>query len=147
VEGGRRSTVVADDTIAEKLDIDLIAFGAWSNLSTLNVFDNQANQFVAYNPQLQSITSKQNGKKLCNPKKGFDYGVILKIHPVQFPQRTWLVCAGMGESGTSGSAWYLAHRWREIAKNLKGSDQFACIVEVENGKDESAVPRLFLNRT
>jgi len=65
--------------------------------------------------------------------------LILKIHPRQFPERTWLVCAGIGEWGSSGAAWYLAYRWREIYKYAKNSP-FAIIVRVKDKQDESTEP-------
>ena len=65
--------------------------------------------------------------------------MILKIHPSQFSNRTWLVCAGLGEWGTSGAAWYLAYKWREIYRFAK-SEHFSIIVRVRPGQDESAEP-------
>jgi hypothetical protein len=137
-DGGVTCKVVADDKMAEKLDLDFISFGAMSNLLTLNAFENPANLFVNYDPK-SGFVSKKDGQRLCDFRPGYDYGLILKIHPTQFPNRTWIVCAGIGEWGTSGSAWFLAHKWRELAKDLKGNDQFACLVEVTSGQDESAV--------
>jgi hypothetical protein len=62
----------------------------------------------------------------------------LKIHPKQFPGRVWIACAGKGEWGTSGSAWFLANRWKEIVKQLSNTDRFVCVIEVERLKDQSA---------
>jgi hypothetical protein len=145
LDGGIASKVIADDLIAGKLDIDFISFGAMSNLLTLNAFSNPANQFVDYDRKSGFFVSKKDGQRLCDVRKGCDYGVILKIHPEQFPKRTWIVCAGIGEWGTSGSAWFLAHKWRDLAKDLKNSDQFACVIEVTPGQDESAIVRVRLN--
>jgi hypothetical protein len=145
LDGGRASKVVADDLIAGKLDIDFISFGAMSNLMTLNAFANPANHFVDYDRKSCFFVSKKDGKWLCDVRKGCDYGVILRIHPEQFPKRTWIVCAGIGEWGTSGSAWFLAHKWRDLAKSLKNSDEFTCVIEVRPGQDESAIVRVLLN--
>jgi len=145
LDGDRTSRVFADDSVEGKLDIDFISFGAMSNLMTVTAFANPANQFVDYDRTLGFFASKKNGQRVCNVREGYDYGVILKIHPEQFPQRTWIVCAGVGEWGTSGSAWFLAHNWGSLAKKLKDSDQFACVIEVRPGQDESAVFRTLLS--
>lgn len=145
LDGGIASKVIADDLIAGKLDIDFISFGAMSNLVTLNAFSNPANQFVDYDLKSRFFVSKKGGQQLCDVRRSCDYGVILKIHPEQFPRRTWIVCAGIGEWGTSGSAWFLAHKWRDIAKDLKDNDQFAFVIEVTPGQDESAILRVRVN--
>jgi len=66
-----------------------------------------------------------------------DYGFILKIHPEQHKNKVWIVCAGYGEWGTSGAAYYLAKNWKYIYKKAKDKP-FAIMINVEIGKDESA---------
>lgn len=63
-----------------------------------------------------------------------DYGVILKLPNDRFPEHSFFVCAGLGECGTSGAAWYLARNWRR----LPDTAAFCAVVEVEIGSDESA---------
>jgi hypothetical protein len=100
-DGGITGKVVSDEAISDRLDLDFISFGAMSNLKTLDAFSNAANDLAEYDAGF--FVSKADGKPLCNPQPGFDYGIVLKIHPRQFPQRTWIACAGLGEWGTSGS--------------------------------------------
>jgi len=45
--------------------------------------------------------------------------------------------AGLGEWGTSGSAWFLAMKWKELLKRSKGRD-FGAVIRVRQGQDESA---------
>jgi hypothetical protein len=45
-----------------------------------------------------------------------DHGFILRITPPEFPTRSWIVCAGLGEWGTSGSSWFLANKWQELVE-------------------------------
>lgn len=137
-DGGIVAKVVADDAIADKLDIDFISFGAMSNFKTLDVFANPANRLAGYSDKDSLFKSKSNGNPLCDFPAGYDYGLILKIHPQQFPGRTWICCAGIGEWGTSGSTWFLAKKWKEIAKRVSERDQFACVIQVKPGQDESA---------
>jgi hypothetical protein len=138
-DGEIRTRPVTDDSISDKLDIDFVSFGASSNLKTLDVFANAANELAEYDDTAASFVSKMNRQALHQRRNGYDYGIILKIHPAQFPKRTWIACAGCGEWGTSGAAWFLAKKWREIAKRIETSEQFVCAIEVKIGQDESAV--------
>lgn len=137
-EGGVALNVVTDDSIADRLDVDFIAFGALSNLKTLDIFKNPANRMAEYDPGTEFFVSREDRKPLYQRRDGYDYGIILKIHPSQFPARAWICCAGCGEWGTSGTAWFLANRWKVIAKKVKSADQFLCVIEVSPGQDESA---------
>ena len=47
------------------------------------------------------------------------------------------VCAGFSEWGTTGAAYYLLTRWKQIYKKFK-RDEFCLIIEVDIGSDESA---------
>jgi hypothetical protein len=64
-----------------------------------------------------------------------DHGVILKIANTRFPGQYLFACAGLGEWGTSGAAWYLATHWKELDSL---GNEFGCVVEVEIGSDQSA---------
>lgn len=136
-EGGVSANVVTDNSISQRLDLDFVSFGALSNLKTLDAFGNPANQLAEYDPAMGFFVSKRDRKPLYQRRTGYDYGIILKVHPSQFPRRTWICCAGSGESGTSGSAWFLAHRWKHIAGRVKETDQFVCVIEVKESQDES----------
>lgn len=63
----------------------------------------------------------------------------MRIHPVPFPDRTWICCAGYGEWGTSGAAWFLANKWRELAKGLGADESFLALVEVKREQDETTL--------
>jgi hypothetical protein len=132
------AAVVSDDSIAERIDINFVAFGVLNNRKTLDAFSNPANTLGIYDSSGMFVTKAGN---LLHPKPtdGRDYGVILKIHPEQFKSRTWVVCAGIGEWGTSGTAWFLSHKWRSLSERLGYSDQpFLAVIEVMHGQDESA---------
>jgi len=137
-EGRISSRVVTDDSIRQELDLDFVAFGAMSNLKTLDMFGNPANDLADYDPTMECFVSKTDRSPLYARRSGFDYGIILKVHPTQFPRRSWISCAGVGEWGTSGSAWFLANRWREISRQIRGDEKFLCVLEVTPGQDESS---------
>lgn len=75
------------------------------------------------------------------------YGYILRIRPKQFNKRVWIICAGTGEQGSSGAAWYLANRYNELLKLVYYWDEvpdvfnggnFVAFVKVKYGHDDSA---------
>ena len=136
-DGRLLTEFASDDELAKQLDIDVISFGALSNLKTVDLFSNDANNLAEYDLATKFFVRKKDKTLLCSPQPGYDYGMIIKIHPEQFQNRTWIACAGIGEWGTSGSAWFLANRWKKIEAKI-GSKHFACVIRVEPQKDESA---------
>src|SRR6266852_8571283 len=101
-DGARESTFVDCESLASKLDIDFISFGFISNLKTIDVFNNVGNGLVIIAPNPVFMAWKWTGEPtIPEYRPHVDYGIILKIHPVQFPGRTWIACAGMGEDRKS----------------------------------------------
>lgn len=134
-----RSVVVPDEAVKEKFDLDFVSFGAMSNMKTEDIFRNAANRLGEYSVKKGAFVRKSDSSPLHNSREGFDHGIILKIHPKQFPKRTWIACAGYGEWGTSGAAYFLANHWHDIVQELTVADApFLAVIEVEPGKDESA---------
>jgi hypothetical protein len=130
----------SDIDLKEKLDVSFISFGGpGSNFKTRDLIDNESNDLINFGEG--GFKSIRTGKPLKDLGSGLDCGLILKINPKQFPDRTWLTCAGLGEWGTSGAAWYLANKWKKIQALAKNSS-FAIIVRVKEGQDESADPVL-----
>lgn len=131
----------SDYDLRKRLDISFVSFGGpKSNYKTRDVIENKGNLLINFDNV--NFLSKGSGRIVLHPEQNFDYGLILKIHPTQFPKRVWLICAGLGEWGTSGAAWYLAHKWKEIHHYAK-QKPFAIIVRVKDGtnpQDESAEP-------
>jgi len=131
----------SDIEMKGKLDVSFAAFGGpLSNYKTRDAIDNAANNLLKFDNSL--FTSAHTGESVVEFEADFDYGLILKIHPAQFPKRNWFVCAGRGEWGTSGAAWYLANKWKEIY-DFAGDSTFALIVRVKRDQDESAEPVVF----
>jgi hypothetical protein len=136
--------VVSAQEIATEFNLDFISVGAMSNLKSCDLFSNPGNKLAEYSPNKRAFVRKKDGSVLWCSKAGYDHGIIVKIQPVQFPNRTWITCGGLNEWGTSGSAYFLANHWRELYKRLGGSDKpFLAVIEVEEGKDQSAMLRLF----
>lgn len=137
VNGFSPPRVLSDLDVASRLDLSFVSFGGpLSNFKTRDALDCN-NSFVAIEDA--QFRRKSTGESLVTIESGFDYGLILKTHPSQFPGRTWIVCAGLGEWGSSGSAWYLGKKWSELQAFAKSGD-FAVIVKVRPGQDEYAEP-------
>jgi hypothetical protein len=70
-----------------------------------------------------------------NPPR--DYGLIVKLPNTRYPGHSLIVCAGLGEWGTSGAAFYLSQNWRRLSREHPNR-AFGIVVEVIPGSDESA---------
>lgn len=128
----------SDIEMKEKLDISFVAFGGpLSNYKTRDVINNEGNNLLRFDNF--NFSSPKSGRNVLDVDTGFDYGLILKIHPSQFRARNWFACAGRGEWGTSGAAWYLANKWDDLQKSF-GDGTFAVVVRVKPNQDESAEP-------
>lgn len=133
--------VIDDSTAFSNLDQTYVALGSDSSNEisdlTLRAPDNE---FLEFLHQETAIRDKKSGRKFVGfkgPEKR-DYGMVLKLPNSRFPGHFFFVCAGLGEWGTSGAAWYLATKWRDLLRRF-GNNPFGIIVEVEIGVDNSAV--------
>jgi hypothetical protein len=138
--GAVNARVVSDDSVADKIDLNFVSFGVLNNRKTLDAFSNPANTLVHYDASAGAFLAKSSRTRLHPASSAsHDYGIVLKIHPEQFKPRCWIVCAGVGEWGTSGAAWYLSHKWLDLLKKTGHSDEpFLAVLEVVSGQDESA---------
>ena len=107
-----RQLLVSDveaDTLLESNFVSL--GGSGSNFKTADILASPANIFLhSMTPEWFILVGQP--VPLPYTCDGIaDYGFILRIRPPEFPQHSWIVCAGLGEWGTSGAAWFLARRW------------------------------------
>ena len=135
-EKGDKLMLSSDIELSRQLNISFIAFGGpSSNYKTKDIMQNEGNELIRFdNSKFYSVKSNQI---VLTTDGLYDYGIILKIHPKQFSEKTWFACAGLDEWGTSGAAWYLAKKWKSLYNFAKDSP-FAVIVRVNKGQDESA---------
>jgi hypothetical protein len=125
------------------MDISFLAIGGHTNHKTVDIFDNEENKFLDFGHE--SIVSKESGDPIIIAESEVDYAIIIKISPFENTKRTWLCCAGFGEWGTSGAAWWLSHNWKTIYKKAKNRP-FACITRTRVGSDDSTrMLHLFLS--
>ena len=127
--------LTSDIELRGKLDVSFAAFGGpRSNYKTRDAIENQANKLLVFDNE--KFMAPGSSESVISMEQGFDYGMILKIHPSQFPNRSWFVCAGRGEWGTSGAAWFLANKWSELYEFAK-HQPFAVILRIKSEQDES----------
>jgi hypothetical protein len=131
--------IIADEAIREKLDIDFVSFGAVANLKSMDVFQNKANSFGHFDIAKGCFVFRSSGRPVHLPQSDFDHGLIIRVHPEEFPTRSWFACAGFGEWGTSGTAWFLANKWNHLKRKLeRATDDFMAVIQIRPGQDESA---------
>ena len=127
--------LISDNEIKEKLDISFCSIGGFNNFKTIDILGSKGNTF--YDFDLTSpgciFVKKDKEKKFCIDGI-HDYALIIKIIPEAFPNRVWIVVAGLGEWGTSGASWFLSKQWKKLPKNKS----FGLIIKVRGGQDESA---------
>ena len=137
--------IKSDIDVDSDMDLSFISFGSVTNCKTLDLLDDESNVFLDFDDR--NIVAKASKLPIITfgAESGCDYGLIMKIHPKNNAERTWICCGGFGIWGTSGAAWYLAHQWRKIRKLAKNK-QFACITKTRFGSDNSTVIKhMFLN--
>ena len=137
---GRTPDLRSDIDVLPLLNLNFVSFGGpESNLKSRDCQSNAGNRLTRFDqqlpPQFLDLTTNAPMAEFSDPS--FDYGLILKVRPSQFPERVWLMCAGFGEWGTSGAAWYLANKWEEIRKQAKELP-FALVLRVRPQQDQSA---------
>jgi len=125
--------LVIDEDLLKDLDLNYIAFGG-SNFYCSYLLDNDNNPF--FHTTGESIINRKNRNefKIDYP---YDYGLIMKVKPDNLPQKIWIIIVGIGETGTSGAAWYLSTHWKEIYHEFKDKE-FGIIIKVKEGIDGSA---------
>ena len=66
-----------------------------------------------------------------------DHGIVLRMRNPFFPTHLLFVCAGLGEWGSTGAAWYLFSQWEKLYKEY-GDKELCLVVSVTPGSDQSA---------
>ncbi len=135
--------IISDIEADTLMDISFISIGSRTSHKTVDLFDNKNNIFI--DMKGGEIQSRESGEIIIKAKSTVDFGIIVKINPLENPKRTWLCCAGFGEWGTSGAAWWLSRNWKKIYKRAKDRP-FACITSTKVGSDDSTrMIHLFLS--
>jgi len=130
--------VVTDEEVEGRWDGTFICFGSSdSNIKTYDIERLSEQTFYTFGFGPDGFRRINLGCRSFSSTRLQDYGILLRIRNPRHPEHYLFVCAGLGEWGTSGSAYYLFDRWKELYKKHKQQD-FCKIIEVDIGSDESA---------
>lgn len=125
---------VSDNWASSRWNGTFISLGSsYSNIKTDDI------KHLPENPWLANDAGEFTLKDgtIIKMEQRYDRGLIMKLANPHAQGHSVIVCEGLGEWGTSGSAWYLATHWRTLSRRF-GNRPFAIVVRVTIGTDESA---------
>jgi hypothetical protein len=119
-----------------------VSIGAYSNKLTCQLLSDPANDLVQIDVRDKKDPKFVCGDRRLTPQRGDkrkeDYGLIIGINPLGHQEHSWIACAGLGEFGTSGAAFFLADNVKSVASVIKQkTGRFACIVHIKDEADDS----------
>jgi hypothetical protein len=130
--------VVTDEQVAELWDATFICFGSSaSNIKTYDIENLPEQSFYTKSYPYGIPEYKVGVRKFSMLDSNQDYGILLRMRNPRYPEHYLFACFGIGEWGTSGSAYYLFHHWKELYKKHEQQD-FCKVIQVDIGSDESA---------
>jgi hypothetical protein len=119
--------------------------GPGSNYKTADILACDSNIFIQM--QHAGFTLASGVPLPYNSTIEYDHGFILRVRSPFSQSHSLIACAGLGEWGTSGAAWYLAKRWETLMKygdswrtgwGFLRQPDFLAIIKVTRGQDDSA---------
>lgn len=141
-ETGNYSELFSDQEIGNNPDLSYCSTGGYSNTKSLDILKSPKNSFFDFyvpNNAVPGIVDVETSETTINTDPDYDLGIIIKINNQYFPERTQICVAGLNIWGTSGAAWFLANKWREIYKTV-GNKEFGLILKVKKNSDKNVVP-------
>lgn len=136
--GGGSIPFETDAAVANQWDGTFLCFGGPdSNIKTYDIGSLPQQTFYSFPFGPNGERCIHVGNRVFTITKQMDYGVLLRLRNPHHPEHWLFVCAGLGEWGTSGSAYYLTDRWAQLHKQHRKSS-FVKVIEVDRGSDESA---------
>ena len=130
--------VVTDEQIENRWDGAFLCFGSSdSNIKTYDIEGLPEQSFYTFGFGPNGIRRFNIGGGSYSIGGSEDHGILLRIRNPRHSENYLFICAGIGEWGTSGSAYYLFDKWRQLYKKHKQRD-FCEVIEVDLGSDESA---------
>lgn len=131
--------VILDENVINSWEGTFICFGSSdSNIKTFDIESLNENNLYSFEFGLNGVrTFDILGEKYSIDQNG-DIGVIMRINNPYHPDYKLFVCAGIGEWGTSGSAYYLFKNWRKLHKRFGSKSKFVLVIKVNFNSDESA---------
>jgi hypothetical protein len=114
----------------------LLSFGLTSNAVTeLYQRHDQSPLFRIEDPEGEPKLIVESGGKVkrFGRENNYQYGIIMRYrpNPSEYPNRFWIICAGLGAAGTPAAAWRLSHNWRPYHRRF-GQKDFLIVIKTSN---------------
>jgi hypothetical protein len=127
-----------DPAVEPKTDISFVSIGGRTNNKTCDLlYKNHLLEYVD-KPLSVRTTDQEIARYGCAGHDN-DFGFIIKIHPDNDYERTWVCCFGFGIVGTIGAAYHLANKWKKIRKYV-GYHPFGLVIRSTAGREDSSIP-------
>ncbi len=140
-EGGRSEPVPDEDVRPDDNQVPLVLFGLTTNSVAKDYME--SSKLTGGKPLFEEITlnNGQPAVRLVNGTvytyEGDNYGLIARVTPQnQDTTSKWLICAGLGPTGTEAAANYLNLKARSLAKSV-GTQDFVKVVRCTKGRPSS----------
>ncbi len=124
--------LLSDESCNSTINFSYCSVGGRNNNKSTDIIESQLNRFITFGTE--AITFKSNDSFNYISNYEIDYCAIIKITE---GSNTKICIAGLGEWGTSGGAWYIANKWRELQKIVNNKD-FGAVIQVRTKIDDSA---------
>jgi len=130
---------VLDESVINNWDGTFISFGSSdSNIKTFEIEALPENNLYKFDFGQNGYRCFKIGKDNYSVDSKSDVGILMRMQNPYHDKHNLFVCAGIGEWGTSGSAYYLFKNWKNLYKRFGSKTNFALIIQVNVGSDESA---------
>ena len=135
----KKIKIVLDEEAMNNWDGTFFCFGSSdSNIKTFDIEQFPQNNLYSFDFDKNGIRCfTVNGQQFSIGTRK-DKGILARFINPHHDEHFIFVCAGLGEWGTSGSAYFLFDRWQELSKRFKKNKNFCLIIEVDTQSDESA---------
>ncbi|GAA4601907.1 hypothetical protein BJY16_004064 [Actinoplanes octamycinicus] len=123
--------ITVDTSIIDDCARSFVSFGLSSNDCTHLYANEHADPlFTIIEDEVGSeFIRLRNGSEYRSTKRK-QYGIILRYapNPEEFPERRWLLVAGLGPVGTTATGWYLSQHWRQLAGSVPRDKNFIAVL-------------------
>lgn len=137
------NVIIVDSVIIDDCARSFISFGLSSNDCT-HLYINE------HSRPLFSIVEDDVGSEFIRLRNGNEYrsdtrrqyGLVVRYapNPDEYPDRRWLLVAGMGPVGTTAAGWYLSRHWQALSSRVPRRGNFIAVVST--GVYTDRVPHL-----
>lgn len=118
VESGGKPQIVRAVDVAADFDCSFIAFGLGGSKKSKQLLS-QLERFgyilkATPTGHIDLYDTSTNKIVAVGDEKAPHIGYLIRLHPKQHPDRTWILCAGVGPIGTVAASLYLAQQYTKI---------------------------------